>query len=66
MSSAWKSNLDIAIKNGSFGSVIKRTTCILKQRKKMPSTVVKNVIGLLIIFMLVYQNKNAQIKKDDQ
>lgn len=32
----------------------------------MPATVVKNVIGLLIIFMLVYQNKNAQIKKDDQ
>lgn len=32
----------------------------------MPATVVKNVIGLLIIFMLVYQNKNAQIKKDDR
>lgn len=30
---AWKSNLDIAIKNGSFGSVIKHTTYILKQRK---------------------------------
>lgn len=33
LSSAWKSNLDIAIKNGSFGSVIKHTTYILKQRK---------------------------------
>lgn len=33
LSMAWKSNLDIAIKNGSFCSVIKRTTCILKQRK---------------------------------
>lgn len=32
----------------------------------MPATVVKNVIGLLIISMIVYQNKNAQIKKDDQ
>lgn len=32
----------------------------------MPATVVKNVIDLLLICMLVYQNKNAQKKKDDQ
>lgn len=38
---AWKSNLDIAIKNGSFGSVIKPTTCILKQRKNASNCCLK-------------------------